>query len=68
MTKILSQPFKELQGSNPEFKLITPKSITGTILGLFWDHFETILRPFWDHFGTILGKFWDHIATILGPI
>ena len=26
----ISQPFKELQGWNLEFKLITPKSITGT--------------------------------------
>ena len=26
----ISQPFEELQGWNSEFKLITPKSITGT--------------------------------------
>ena len=29
-TKKLSQPFEELQGSNSEFKLITPKPITRT--------------------------------------
>ena len=27
--KSISQPFEELQGWNSEFKLITPKSITG---------------------------------------
>ena len=36
-TKKLSQPFEEQQGSNLEFKLITPKSITGT-------YFETTHR------------------------
>ena len=46
LTKNLYQPFKEVQCSNSEFKLITPKSITGTILG-----------PFWEYFGTILGLF-----------
>ena len=30
LTKKLSQPFEELQGSNSKFKLITPKPITGT--------------------------------------
>ena len=30
-TKKLSQLFEELQGSNSEFKLITPKPIIGTI-------------------------------------
>ena len=58
-----SQPFKELQGSNSEFKLITSKSITRKILGLFWNNFRTNLEPFWDHFGTIWHNFW----TILGP-
>ena len=53
-TKNLSQPFKELQGSNSEFKLITPKSITGAILGLFWAHFGT-------HFG---GKFYKNRLKI----
>ena len=66
-TNNLSQPFKELQGSNSEFKLITSKSITQKILGLFWDNFRTILEPFWDHIGTILGPFWDYFGNILGP-
>ena len=35
-TKNISQPFKELQGSNLEFELINPKSITGTCLTLWW--------------------------------
>ena len=36
-TKNLSQPFKELQGSNSEFMLITPKSILKSIWrGLVW--------------------------------
>ena len=69
-TKNISQPFKELHGSDSEFKLITPKSIIGTISGLFWDHFGTILGPSWDYFGTILGtilgQFWDYLGTILG--
>ena len=62
-TKNLSQLFKDLQGSNSEFKLVTPNLFLGpyqdyfgtiwTILGLFWDHFGTILGPFGDHFGTI---------------
>ena len=30
VTKKLNQPFEELQGSNSEFRLITPKPITGT--------------------------------------
>ena len=30
LTKKLYQPFEELQGSNSELKLITPKPITGT--------------------------------------
>ena len=30
VTKKLSLPFEELQGSNSELKLITPKPITGT--------------------------------------
>ena len=34
-TKKLSQPFEELQGSNLEFKLITPKPIIGTYFDLF---------------------------------
>ena len=38
-TNNLSQPFKELQGSNSEFKLITTKSFTGT-------HFDTKLSSF----------------------
>ena len=38
-TKKLSQPFEELQGSNSEFKLITPKPITGT-------YFDTNLSRF----------------------
>ena len=54
------QPFKELQGSNLEFKLITSKSITRKILGLFWDNFRTNLEPFWDHFWTI----WHNFGTI----
>ena len=29
-TRKLSQPFEEQEGSNLEFKLITPKPITGT--------------------------------------
>ena len=82
-TKNISQPFKELHGSDSEFKLITPKSITGTISELFWDHFGTILgplwegplrepfgttmEPLWDHFGPILGPLWDHFLTTLGP-
>ena len=37
--KAISQLFEELQGSNSEFKLITPKSITGT-------HFDTNLSRF----------------------
>ena len=69
-TKNLYQLFKELQGANSEFKLITPISIIGTISGLFWDHFGTILGPSWDYFGTILGtilgQFWDYLGTILG--
>ena len=32
-TKKLSQTFEELQGLNSEFKLITPKSNTGTYFG-----------------------------------
>ena len=39
LNKKSSQPFEELQGSNLEFKLITPKSITGT-------YFETTLSRF----------------------
>ena len=39
LTKKLSQLFEELQGSNLEFKLITPKPITGT-------YFETNLSRF----------------------
>ena len=35
-TKKLSQPFEELEGSNSEFKLITPRPITET-------YFETNL-------------------------
>ena len=76
-TKNLSQLFKDLQGSNSEFKLVTPnlflgpyQDYFGTILGLFWDYFGTILGPFWDCFGTIWGPiwdhFWDHFGTILG--
>ena len=38
-TKKLSQPIKELQGSNLEFKLITLKPTTGT-------YFETYLSRF----------------------
>ena len=38
-TKKLSQPFEELQGSNSEFKLITPKPITGA-------YFDTNLSRF----------------------
>ena len=38
-SKKLSQPFEELQGSNSEFKLKSPKTITGT-------YFETILKRF----------------------
>ena len=48
LTNNSSQWFKELQGSNSEFKLITSKSITRKILGLFWDNFRTNLEPFWD--------------------
>ena len=62
-TNNLSQPFKELQGSNSEFKLITSKSITQKILGIFWDNLRNNLEPFWDHFGTI----WHNFGTILGP-
>ena len=74
-TKTLSQLFKELQGSNSEFKLVTPnlflgpyQDYFGTILGLFWDYFGTILGPFWDHLGTIWEPFWDHFGTIFGPL
>ena len=38
-TKTLYQPFEELKGSNFEFKLITPKSTTGT-------YFDTKLTRF----------------------
>ena len=38
-TKELSQPFEELQSSNLEFMLSTPKTITGT-------YFETNLSGF----------------------
>ena len=41
-TKTLSQLFKELQGSNSEFKLVTPNLFLG---------------PYQDYFGTILGLF-----------
>ena len=37
--KAISQLFEELQGWNLEFKLITPKSLTGT-------YFDTILSRF----------------------
>ena len=77
-TKTLSQLFKELQGSNLEFKLVTPnlflgpyQDYFGTILGLFWGPFW---EPFWDCSGifgnpfvTILGPFWHHFGTILAP-
>ena len=73
-TKNLSQLFKDLQGSNSEFKLVTPnlflgpyQDYFGTILELFWDYFGTILGPFWDRFGTILGPFWDQFGINLGP-
>ena len=62
-TKNLSQLFKDLQGSNSEFKLVTPN----LFLGPYQDYFGTILGLFWDYFGTILGPFWDHFGTILGP-
>ena len=62
LTYDLYQLFKELEGSNLEFKLITSKSITRKILGLFWDNFRTNLEPFWDHFGTI----WHKFGKILG--
>ena len=51
-TKNLSQLFKDLQGSNSEFKLVTPNLFLG---------------PYQDYFGTILGLFWDYFGTILGP-
>ena len=59
----ISQPFQELKGWNLEFKLITPKLISGT-------HFETNLSrfglaglplaPILDHFGIISGPFPDY--------
>ena len=45
-TQKLSQPFEELQGSNLEFKLITPKPITGTFFDpfdLFWKQSEFVM-------------------------
>ena len=39
LTKKLSQLFNELQGSNSDFNLLTPKSINGT-------YFETYLNWF----------------------
>ena len=55
-TKKLSQPFEELQCSNLEFKLITPKPISGT-------HFETNLSRFGLE-GLPLAAILDHLGTI----
>ena len=49
-TKNFSQLFKELQGSNSEFKLFTPNLFLG---------------PYQDYFGTILGQIWDHFRTLI---
>ena len=75
-TRNLSQLFKDLQGSNSEFKLVTLNLFLGpyqdyfeTILGLFWDHlglFWDYFGTIWDYFGTILEPFWCHFGTILG--
>ena len=69
-------PFRDHFGTNLEFKLFTPKYITGTYFEgnmsrfgrfAFGSHLGTILRPLWEHFGTILGPFWDYFGTILRP-
>ena len=39
VTKKLSEPFEELQDSNLEFKLITPKPITRTYFGTKFSRF-----------------------------
>ena len=52
----ISQSFEELQGSNLEFKLITPKPITGT-------YFETNLSRF-GLAGLPLGAILDHFGKI----
>ena len=74
--KKISQPFEELQGWNSEFKLITPKTISGTYsktnlsrFGLAGFPLTAILDTLGqsrDHLGTILGLFWDYFGTILG--
>ena len=46
----ISQPFEELQGWHSEYKVFTPKSITG------WNHFGTI--------GAILNLSKVHISAI----
>ena len=76
-TKKLSQPFEELQGWNLEFKLITPKTISGTYFKTNMSRFglagfplaailETLAQSR-DHLGTILKLFRDNFGIILGP-
>ena len=74
-TKKLSQPFEELQGWNSEFKLITPKTISGTYsktnlsrFGLADFPLAAILDTLgqsWDHFWTIWGLYLEYFGTIL---
>ena len=64
--KIYLSRLKSYRAQIQILKLITPKSITGAILGLFWAHFGTIWEHLWDHFGTILEPFWDNLGAILG--
>ena len=58
-TKILSQPFEELQGWNLEFKLITPKTILGTY---FKTNLSNGLKKFFSKY-KLQGL---DIATLLG--
>ena len=60
-----------------EFKLITPKTISGTyfktnlsrfgLAGFLLAAILDTLEQSRDHLGTVLGLFWDNFVTIFGP-
>ena len=72
--KKLSQPFEELQGWNLEFKLITPKTISGTYsktnlsrFGLAGFPLAAILDTLGQsryYLGTFLGLYMEYFRTI----